>query len=155
MCADIGQSNLSKRFQTTLWYGAPSLVGQRRGLGIASSERLYVVGVDHEAQTVEVGRRDALEAAGCHARDCRWLVEVPLGALRCSVRIRYRHGGVEGNVVVDGSRALVTFDEPQFAVAPGQAVVFYAGDRVLGGGWIDRAVHAHAEGGNQRSRLGE
>ncbi len=112
-------------------------VGQRKGIGVAAPERLYVLGVDGPAGTVTVGGRGRLLAAGLEARRCRWF-ERPDGR-RVEARIRYRHGGVGAEVVTEGERALVRFDAPQVAVAPGQALVVYEGDRVLGGGWIERA----------------
>ena len=70
-----------------------------------------------------------------------WLIDPPAGPLDCRVKIRYRHAPAAATVVAtaDGG-ARVTFAEPQSAVTPGQAVVFYDGDRVLGGGWIESAA---------------
>ncbi len=123
-------------------------VGQRKGLGVAGSERLYVLSVDGPSDTVTVGPRARLRASGLVATGCRWFAS-PEGRPRPSsgspslvARIRYRHPGVSCEVVLDGDRALVRFDSPQIAVAPGQALVVYDGDRVLGGGWITRALPA-------------
>lgn len=121
-------------------------VGQRKGLGIAAGERLYVVGVDAARETVTVGPRGALLAGGLRAVGCNWIAGAPPApGTRARVKIRYRHGGVDGEVVADGDRALIRFDAPQIAVAPGQAAVMYDGDRVIGGGWIERALPAHEE----------
>lgn len=121
-------------------------VGQRKGLGIAAGERLYVVGVDAARDVVTVGPRAALMAGGLRAAGCNWIAgEAPPAGLRARIRIRYRHGGVDGEVVADGDRALMRFDRPQMAVAPGQAAVVYDGDVVLGGGWIERALAPTAE----------
>lgn len=118
-------------------------VGQRKGLGIAAGERLYVVGVDATDETVTVGPRAALRSSGLRAVGCNWIGGAPPPpGMRCTVRIRYRHLGVAGEVIADGDRALVRFDAPQIAVAPGQAAVLYDGDRVIGGGWIERALPA-------------
>ena len=70
-----------------------------------------------------------------------WLADVSAEAFRCTAKIRYRHAGVPATVTAtaDGG-AVAHFDEPQPAVTPGQAVTFYAGTRVLGGGWIERAA---------------
>lgn len=118
-------------------------VGQRKGLGVATGERLYVIGVDADRSAVTVGPRAALQAAGLRAAACNWIsgAAPPMGA-RGRIRIRYRHHGVDGEVIADGDRALMRFDSPQVAVAPGQAAVVYADDRVLGGGWIERALPA-------------
>ena len=89
------------------------------------------------------GPRDARKPCGLRAIGCTWIAgEPPPPGTRARVRIRYRHGGVDGEVIADGDRALIRFDAPQIAVAPGQAAVIYDGDRVLGGGWIERALPA-------------
>ncbi|MEE2789579.1 MAG: tRNA 2-thiouridine(34) synthase MnmA [Myxococcota bacterium] len=116
-------------------------VGQRKGLRLASTERLFVLSVDASENTVHVGRRSALEARGLVAQDCRWISgEAPTPGVKLRTKIRYRHDGVAAEVVAESERALVRFDEPQTAISPGQAAVFYDGDRVVGGGWIDRAI---------------
>ena len=92
--------------------------------------------------TVVVGPKRGLFARGLVAERCNWLsFERPPGILECEARIRYRSKPVKAVVTVgeDASMAMVEFEEPQRAVAPGQAVVFYRGDEVLGGGWIEEA----------------
>jgi len=114
-------------------------VGQRKGLGLSSPVRLYVVGIDAAAQTVTVGPRDALERISLQASGVNWIAGAPpaLGT-RVTAQIRYRHREAPASVDPGPDATVrVTFDEPQHAVAPGQAVVFYDGDVVLGGGWID------------------
>lgn len=116
-------------------------VGQRKGLGVSGGERLYVLDVDGPSRTLVVGGADRLRANGLEALRCRWVAgTAPGAAFRAQVRIRYRHAGVGAAIEVAGDRALVRFDEAQPAVAPGQALVCYDGDRVLGGGWIERAL---------------
>jgi tRNA-uridine 2-sulfurtransferase len=116
-------------------------IGQRRGLGLTAGERLYVTAIDQASNQVVVGKREALLSGGLQARGCRWSTGmVPQGPVNCTVRIRFRHRGVTGEVVPVGDRALVRFDTPQLSVAPGQAVVFYQNDCVVGGGWIERAT---------------
>ncbi|RME39687.1 MAG: tRNA 2-thiouridine(34) synthase MnmA [Planctomycetota bacterium] len=121
-------------------------IGQRRGLRIAAGRPIYVTGLDVEHNTVRVGDDAALHAGGLIAGRLNALVPLPTGPFRAEVKIRYLHrpapatvdivsGGVEG-----GPAARVVFDEPQRAVTPGQAAVFYDGDVVLGGGWIERAL---------------
>jgi tRNA-specific 2-thiouridylase len=114
-------------------------VGQRKGLGLSSPIRLYVVGIDAASRTVTVGPRAALERTSLTASGVNWIAGAPPAAhTRCTAQIRYRHREAAASIVpgADGT-VTATFDEPQHAVAPGQAVVFYDGDRVIGGGWID------------------
>ncbi|MFB6264546.1 MAG: tRNA 2-thiouridine(34) synthase MnmA [Bradymonadaceae bacterium] len=117
-------------------------IGQRRGLGISYHERLYVQAVRPEDGTVVVGPRDGLMARGLVAEQCNWLAfERPEGPIECEVQIRYNADPVPALVTVgDGPEtAFVEFVEPQRAVTPGQAAVFYHGDEVLGGGFIEEA----------------
>ncbi len=114
-------------------------VGQRKGLRLSSAIPLYVVGIDAAANTVTVGPKDALERTGLTASGVNWIAGVAAepGA-RVTARIRHRHREAAATIEPRaGHRVQVTFDEAQSAVAPGQAVVFYDGDVVLGGGWID------------------
>ncbi len=114
-------------------------VGQRKGIGVAAGEPMYVRSIDPETHRVVVGRKEEIAAAGLEASRVNWLAAPR--AREATVRIRYRHGGVAGRVTpFDGDRVRVQFDAPCPAVSPGQAAVFYDGDRVLGGGWIDRAL---------------
>jgi tRNA-specific 2-thiouridylase len=112
-------------------------VGQRKGLGLAFGEPRYVVRLEPETRRVVIGTREQL---GCHTLQgdrFNWLIDnVPI-RFRCEAQIRYGHRAAPAEVeVLTDDRVKVTFDEPQFAAAPGQAVVLYTGDRVLGGGWI-------------------
>ncbi len=114
-------------------------VGQRKGLGLSSPIPLYVVGIDAAANTVTVGPKDALERIELTASRVNWIAGVaPASGSRVTARIRHRHREARATIGPEGADAVrVTFDEPQSAVAPGQAVVFYDGEVVLGGGWID------------------
>jgi len=116
-------------------------VGQRKGLGVAAGRKRFVLEIVPESRTVVVGDPDDLLAGGLVASRVNWLADVPAGALACTAKIRYRHAGVGATVCAtpDGG-AEVYFDAPQPAVTPGQAVTFYTGTRVLGGGWIERAA---------------
>ncbi len=116
-------------------------IGQRKGLGFAAGERRYVLRIVPGDNEVVVGEREELLASGLEASGVNWLSEAPVGELACDVKIRYRHTPAAGTVTatVDGG-AQVTFAEAQSAVTPGQAVVFYRGTCVLGGGWIERAT---------------
>src|ERR1051325_3122625 len=114
-------------------------VGQRKGLGIASTIPLYVLRIDADAGQVTVGSRDALEQTRLTASGVNWIsIDAPDSPVRVSAQIRHRHKPASGSVVAlpDG-RAEMIFDAPQPAITPGQAVVFYGGDVVVGGGWID------------------
>lgn len=115
-------------------------VGQRRGLGLSARERLFVLRVDAERDELVVGPQNRLAVDGLEAARCRWLVEPSVRQV--TARIRYRHAGVPATIMPRGDGCVVWFEAPVTAVAPGQAVVFYDGDRVLGGGWIERALRA-------------
>jgi tRNA-specific 2-thiouridylase len=116
-------------------------VGQRKGLGIPGGERRYVLRIVPSENEVVLGRREELLAPGLRASRVRWLIEPPSAALPCQAKIRYRHAAAPAAVTaLPGDEARVSFAEPQSAVTPGQAVVFYDGSRVLGGGWIEEAV---------------
>jgi tRNA-specific 2-thiouridylase len=114
-------------------------IGQRKGLGISSTIPLYVVGINAEAATVTVGPREALERTTLTASRVNWISgNTPSAAIRAHARIRYRHRESPATVTPQPDRRVnLTFDEPQSAITPGQAVVFYDGDYVIGGGWID------------------
>ncbi|MEE2973054.1 MAG: tRNA 2-thiouridine(34) synthase MnmA [Planctomycetota bacterium] len=116
-------------------------IGQRRRIGMAFGRPIYVVEKDPVANTITVGDRHDLMAEGCLASQTNWLVEPPVEPRRCLVRIRYNADPVEATVVMAGEDRLeVRFDAPQSAVAPGQAVVCYEDELVLGGGWIDASL---------------
>ncbi|MEM1347822.1 MAG: tRNA 2-thiouridine(34) synthase MnmA [Myxococcota bacterium] len=117
-------------------------VGQRRGLGLTHHETLYVKEIHPEDGRVVVGPKGELFARGLVAHRVNWLsFERPPGVLECHVRIRYRSKPVPALVTTgtDGTVSFVEFEELQRAVTPGQAAVFYRGDEVLGGGWIQEA----------------
>ena len=114
-------------------------VGQRKGLGLSTSVPLYVLEIDGANNALTVGPRPALERTSLTASSVNWITGTPPSSM-CPVtaRIRHRHPDAPATVEpLPGDRAAVLFDEPQSAIAPGQAVVFYNGDTVLGGGWID------------------
>jgi len=116
-------------------------VGQRRGLGIAAPRPLYVVAIDVGKNTIVAGGNEDLYRQGLEASDVNWISEEGPAAPRAArARIRYKH--VEAPAMItprDSGKVLVEFEKAQRAVTPGQAVVFYDGDIVLGGGIITRA----------------
>jgi len=118
-------------------------VGQRRGLGVATGEPLYVREISAERGDVVTGTRDELTAAGLVARGVS-LVDPRLaqgGQMAVEVKIRYRHPAIPAKVrMTDVSSAEVRFSDGGPAVTPGQACVFYRGDEVIGGGFIERAI---------------
>jgi tRNA-specific 2-thiouridylase len=113
-------------------------VGQRRGLGLARELPLYVVRVEPESNRVVVGHEDELLCTEFEAAGVNWIAfDEPSEPVRADVRVRYRHTEAPALITPLGpARVRVTFDEPQRAVTPGQATVFYRGEEVVGGGWI-------------------
>ncbi len=121
-------------------------IGQRRGVGVALGYPIYVVDKDPAANTVTVGPKEALFSIGCTADQTNWLVDeasIPGDWRPCTVKVRYNSEPVPGRVRATGEDTLeVRFEEPLSAVTPGQAVVCYDGERVIGGGWIDGVMRA-------------
>ena len=119
-------------------------VGQRRGLGIATGEPVYVIEIDAEHNRVVVGDESRLNCERFSVQNCNWIPwETPPESCECRAKIRYNHPGAAATVTpgADGV-ASVVLHAPARAVAPGQACVFYGGpegDQVLGGGWIARS----------------
>ena len=114
-------------------------VGQRKGLGVALGDRKFVVRIEPDTRRVVIGDRDELGRRELTAGNANWLTDV--SNRRCFAQIRYNAKSQPATLTVLPERRLhIEFDEPQFAVAPGQAVVCYDADnnqRVLGGGWIE------------------
>jgi tRNA-specific 2-thiouridylase len=115
-------------------------VGQRRGLGLPSptGAPMYVLALRPAERQVVVGSRAALERTTLTASDVNWIAEPPRTPRRVAAQIRHRHQPAPAEVcAAESHQAVVVFDTPQLAVTPGQAVVFYDGEVVVGGGWID------------------
>ncbi len=107
---------------------------------MAGPEPLYVVRIEPAARRVVAGPRASLGARRVPLASVNWLGAArPAGAMRCAVKLRSAHAPVAATLALDGDSGEALLDEPAFAVAPGQACVFYDGDRMLGGGWIRRA----------------
>lgn len=116
-------------------------VGQRRGLGIPAREPYYVLEIHPETNRVVLGFKGETLSAGLRAGRMNWLIEPPAAEFEAQAVIRYRHPGVMARITpLSQGEAQVIFATPQAAVAPGQAVVFYDRDRVLGGGWIEARI---------------
>lgn len=113
-------------------------IGQRRGLGISSPKPLYVVDLDAQRNRVIVGDETALDRSEFVVERCNWIpYATPPPEIEALVKIRYNHPGTPATLTPrpDGS-AHIRLHEPQRAITPGQACVFYQDDLVLGGGWI-------------------
>jgi tRNA-uridine 2-sulfurtransferase len=113
-------------------------VGQRKGLGVSSAAPLYVLNIDPASHRVTVGADAELATHTVRARQLNWVSIAELtGPMRVKAKIRHRHEPAWATLEPAGAdEVIATFDEPQRAVTPGQAAVFYDGDEVVGGGWI-------------------
>jgi len=115
-------------------------VGQRRGLGVATGDPLYVIATEPATQRVVVGRNEELLRSRMVVRDINWVsISAPAEPLSAQVKIRNKHVAAQAMLLPSGDPACVEvrFQQPQRAVTPGQAAVFYDGDLVMGGGWIE------------------
>jgi tRNA-specific 2-thiouridylase len=115
-------------------------IGQRRGLGISNEKPLYVVQIERAKNRIIVGEADELESTEFTAKGVNWVAfETPRQPVRAAVKVRYRHEPAPATIyALEGARASIIFDEPQRAITPGQATIFYDGDEVIGGGWIEK-----------------
>jgi len=112
-------------------------VGQRKGLGVATGSPLYVIELRGDQRQVVVGGGDELYSSTLRAQRLNWIsIDKLESPLRVKAKIRHRHQPADAEICMDNDGVLVRFEEPQRAVTPGQAVVFYDGDIVVGGGWI-------------------
>jgi tRNA-specific 2-thiouridylase len=115
-------------------------IGQRRGLGIANEKPLYVVQIERAKNQIIVGEANDLDAMEFTAKGVNWVAfDTPSEPVRAEVKVRYRHDPALATIhTLSDERVRVVFDEPQRAITPGQATIFYNGDEVLGGGWVMR-----------------
>lgn len=113
-------------------------VGQRRGISVPGPEPYYVICLDNKHNRLVIGAKAELEAIECTVTHINWIgMEPPEKPMSAKTRIRYRHREAESIVrPLDHDTARVHFAKPQYAITPGQAAVFYQGERVLGSGWI-------------------
>ncbi len=123
-------------------------IGQRRGIGIGgTADPLYVVKLDPAKKQVIVGPKEALETRELGVKELNWIGEaVPAEGLRITAKVRSTRPGVPATLFLGaaGAHARIILNESEAGVAPGQAAVFYDGDRVLGGGWIEKTVSVDA-----------
>jgi tRNA-specific 2-thiouridylase len=115
-------------------------IGQRKGLGIAHSEPLYVLELDAGRTRVVVGDRSEAQDPDCTVNRVNWVsIEPPTTPIQAEVQIRYRAAAVPAMVIpIEKSRVRIIFDDPQFSITPGQAAVWYDGEVLLGGGIIEK-----------------
>jgi len=113
--------------------------GQRRGLGIAHSERLYVVETDPIANEVVLGSKEDVINKSCTISRLKWFLKPEtLDPVRVQTKIRSQHSKAWSRLsFLDDEKVQIVFDDPQEAITPGQAAVFYDGDKLIGGGWIE------------------
>ncbi len=116
-------------------------IGQRRGLGIANEKPLYVVQIERAKNQIVVGEAASLESTEFIAKGVNWVAfDEPSEPVKADVKVRYRHEPARAMIhALPDARARIVFDEPQRAITPGQATIFYHGDEVVGGGWIVRS----------------
>ena len=136
----------------TSWTGGPRpgahrgqqayTIGQRRGLGISAPHPLYVYGKDPVQNTVTLAEDAALYRSALVGREANWIpFDAPAGPIRVTAKTRYSQTEAPATATpLDDGQVLVEFDAPQRAIAPGQTVVFYDGEVVVGGATIHRAL---------------
>ena len=113
-------------------------IGQRKGMKVAMGEPYFVVRIEPASCRVVIGRQEDLSRSELTAESCNWLTDPPPGRFRCLAKIRYNSPPAPAEAeILPSNRLGIIFDEPRHGVAPGQAVVLYDGERVLGGGWIE------------------
>ena len=112
-------------------------IGQRRGINCPAAEPYYVAAIDPKQNSLTVGFKKDLIARECKIKDINWIARKPNAAINVFTRIRYRHKAAPSKLIpIDENTAIIRFEKPQSAIAPGQCAVFYEGNEVLGGGWI-------------------
>lgn len=124
-------------------------VGQRKGLGLATGDPMFITQIDTARNTIRVGRREETLADTFLVEDLNWFEEVSAGEpIRVFAHIRYNHPGEWATVTVEADGvARVVYDNPQAAITPGQSAVFYQEDQVLGGGYIKAVVFENESAG--------
>ncbi|MEB3274398.1 MAG: tRNA 2-thiouridine(34) synthase MnmA [Prochlorothrix sp.] len=130
-------------------------IGQRKGLGIAYPEPLYVLRLDPGRNQVVVGPRSSAHWGGCTVQRVNWVsMAEPTEPFRAQVQVRYRSAPDWATLTpLDDRRVSIAFDDPQFSITPGQAAVWYDGDRLLGGGVIEAAIRQPSHAPLDRDQL--
>ena len=116
-------------------------VGQRRGLGLQNNEPRYVVELDYESNRLVIGEECDLYSSGLVERNCNWITGTPPKNRQLEVKIRYRADTARAEVITTGDRLEVRFEKPQKSVTPGQVAAVYDGEKLLGGGVIERKLN--------------
>jgi len=131
-------------------------IGQRRGLGLAAGKPLYVTAIDREKNVIVVGTEEEVLGHSLVASGANWIaIEELTEPLQAKAKIRYRHQEAEAGVTpLDSGKVRVEFKEPQRAITPGQGVVFYNGDTVVGGGTIEQGLLSRLSGPGQPEDAG-
>ncbi|MBN8907123.1 MAG: tRNA 2-thiouridine(34) synthase MnmA, partial [Rhodospirillales bacterium] len=138
-------------------------VGQRKGLGVASGEPLYVIALDPAARRVVVGPRERIAADRIVLRDVNWMGDAPLGAFaadggRLHAKVRSSQAPLAARLTLEGTRTVIVLDACELGIARGQACVLYAGDssraRLLGGGWIAQVESSGEAAAAEPRRVG-
>lgn len=113
-------------------------IGQRKGINCPAAAPYYVIRMNPARNRLTVGTKKDLVSGECRVNTINWIQEPTAAVFEAQTRLRYRHKATPATVILEGdNRATVQFHTPQSAVTPGQGAVFYAGDEVLGGGWIE------------------
>ena len=116
-------------------------IGQRKGLGVGWRRPLYVSEIDIDNNRLVVNEEEALMRRDFIVERVNWSIPELITSIRASVQIRYRHTASDAEIKLNGNNAVnVIFDKPQKAITPGQAAVFYHGERLIGGGWIKKVI---------------
>ena len=130
-------------------------IGQRKGLGLSAREPSYVIAIEPEKNAIIVGSKEDIHSDELIASEMNWItITKPEQPITAKAKIRYRHGEAEAKVIpLDDGKVYVKFTEPQMAIAPGQAIVFYDGDTVIGGGTIGKTRKRSSTYGFSSCRL--
>ena len=113
-------------------------IGQRKGLKLSYPEPRYVKKINPITNTLTISKKDALYSSQCIANNINWLVDEPTFPLKAFTKIRYNSSGSDASIKKRDAHYLISFDEPQLAITPGQSIVFYKGESLIGGGIIKR-----------------
>ena len=128
------QGNVLGQHQGILFY----TIGQRRRLGVSAKEPLYVIDIDPEKNAIIVGNKGELYRDELTASELNWIAEKPTRPIKAKARIRYLHKEAQAMIVpLNENKVHIKFQEPQMAISPGQVVVFYEDEVVIGGGTIE------------------